>query len=1748
MRSLFDCPMRIPAVTAACVAIALLFTRAATLSAQTLPEGTMWIGTEAGWAFQSTFRPIMSGVADVAEGNYHLLVLKTDGTLCITGKNGQMELGQPGVKSLESLTQIASGVKAIAASDYGSYFVKDDGTLWVAGTNIPVEVDPGLPAIAPEFVQIAENVEEVSAGHGFVLVRKTDNTVWGTGAAYSGQLGKGSGDSPSGFIQIEEGAKAIATGFGHTLVLKQDGSLWGAGSNEFGQLGLEDSSNFMSFAQIATEVKAMAAGPHHTAFVKNDGTLWTCGANSEGQIGDGTLDDRRTPHPAASDVVSVGAGPGAIWFIKSDATLWATGGQDFQGNGAGSAGHKSPVQIATGAKIARPVGGTKFYLDTDDVLWGAGYPVAGELGDRGLTPEFGHALDSVSLVATNGFDSWVVKPDGTLWSGALPTLAQVPGVTDVKEIAAGASSSSAYYLKTDHTLWRIARGEKAKKIDADVRVISAGSNYVAYIKSDDTLWGWQEFYSIGVDFGPTNTPVKVAAGVRSVSAAAWHMLYVKNDNTLWGMGYPWLGFTNAPAWGSPYRSNPVELLTGIKAAAAHSERNAYISTDGSLWVLGAGFSDSAGPAVRMDTGVSTVAVTDRDVFYKKADDLLYRNRTVLHPGVQSFTATGWPLALIQRAQGLVAPTAASPARTVKTAVGASLILDAAFSGSAPISFRWEKDEEPVDSVERVASDRLTARLTVPYVQETSTGSYRAIGRNTAGEAVSEAVAIALVPGLSVSSIPDQVIELGAATEWLPFQLSNGGSESAIVLSAESSNPDVIPVENISFAGAGAARSVRVQATDARGGVAVISVLITDGGETAVTQFVVGVNGPPSISSIADQTINEDENSLSEITVSDDLTADRDLLITASSSNTTLVSANSVKITGTGSTRNVQVSPVRDQSGSAVITLTLSDGASSVTTSFTLTVVSVPDAPRIEAIASRTVEEDSPVQTFSVVVEDPDSPRSNLTYQVSHTNSALVNSSKLVLTPTASGFTLLATPEPNRFGESTITVTASDGVLTSSRSFTLAVVEVNDLPAISHIADQRFDEDKASATIPFTIDDVETAAGNLIVTAHSSNTGLIPKANITLGGTGANRTVKVKSVPNEWGSTRIRITVSDGTDESMQDFWVRVEPVNDAPKMSAIADQAINEDTSTKTLPFTVEDIDTSLSELKFYKSSSHMDLIPLGNIVLGGSGVNRTVKITPLKDRYGTSTIVLRVYDGHQSFVESFVVTVKPVNDAPTVTAIADQTINEDTSTKTLPFTVADIDTSVSKVKISKSSSDPNLIPVDNIVIGGSGASRTVKVTPAKNRSGTSTIVLKVDDGSLSSTETFKVTVKPVNDAPTVTAIADQTINEDTSTKTLSFKIDDIDTSVSKLKISKSSSDPNLIPVDNIVLGGSGAKRTVKVTPAKNRHGTATIALKVDDGSHSSTETFKVIVKPVNDAPTISKIAAQTVARNRSSAALAFTVGDAETAASSLKVTRSSSDTKLLPLSGIVLGGTGAKRTVKLTPAKNRTGTATVTLSVSDGKLKTKMAFKVKVSSSAKSLEEGPTITADLADQVVLTGQTLRLEVTSDDPAARVRWFRDDEELRGATTRELVLPKIKLIDAGGYRALLTNAKGQSTSRTAEVVVVAVDAQSVDVGSGRRLTGAVRVAGAADKLRLSLLLPADWRYVDGVAAGAQLLPQRGDVGLIEWQWREAALEHPARFTATLARTNSASPWTDVAGVLEIRVNSSTVRLPVERLLE
>lgn len=299
------------------------------------------------------------------------------------------------------------------------------------------------------------------------------------------------------------------------------------------------------------------------------------------------------------------------------------------------------------------------------------------------------------------------------------------------------------------------------------------------------------------------------------------------------------------------------------------------------------------------------------------------------------------------------------------------------------------------------------------------------------------------------------------------------------------------------------------------------------------------------------------------------------------------------------------------------------------------------------------------------------------------------------------------------------------------------------PTISGVANQSTLENATTPPLAFTIGDLETNAVDLAVAGVSSNQDVIPNANIVFGGSESNRTVTLTPAPNQSGVATITLTVSDGTTSASTSFAITVGTFNSAPTISSVANQSTLQNIPTTAIPFTVDDAQASPDSLGVDGSASNIALVPNSNIVFSGTGTNRTVTITPAAGETGSAIITIRVNDGLLTNATTFTLTVSTVNTPPTISAISGQTILQDTVLGPINFTIGDAETAAASLLLTGASSNPDLIPNANIVFGGSSENRTVTVTPATGQSGITTITLMVNDGVITVSRSFLVTVIP---------------------------------------------------------------------------------------------------------------------------------------------------------------------------------------------------------------------------------------------------------------------------------------------------------------------------------------------------------------------------------------------------------------------
>ena len=301
------------------------------------------------------------------------------------------------------------------------------------------------------------------------------------------------------------------------------------------------------------------------------------------------------------------------------------------------------------------------------------------------------------------------------------------------------------------------------------------------------------------------------------------------------------------------------------------------------------------------------------------------------------------------------------------------------------------------------------------------------------------------------------------------------------------------------------------------GTATVSVQVHDNGGTAnggvdtsaVQTFTITNTSPntaPTISNIANQSTNEDTASAAIGFTVNDAQTPNSLVVTATSSNTTLVPNAGITFPdNTGTTRSLVATPAANQNGTSTITVTVSDGSLTATDTFVLTVTAVNDVPSFTVGPNQSAPASSGAKSiagWATAISSGPNESQTLDFIVTSTNAGLFSVAPAV-SPTG---TLTYTPSAST-GTSTVSVrihdnggTANGGVTpVRSRPSPSPTTTPNTAPTISNITNRTINEDGNTGAVPFTIGDAQSNANSLVVTATSSNTTLVPERQHRLPG-------------------------------------------------------------------------------------------------------------------------------------------------------------------------------------------------------------------------------------------------------------------------------------------------------------------------------------------------------------------------------------------------------------------------------------------------------------------------------------------------------------------------------------------------------------------------------------------------------------------------------------------------------------------------
>ncbi|HWR60900.1 MAG TPA: FG-GAP-like repeat-containing protein [Clostridia bacterium] len=700
----------------------------------------------------------------------------------------------------------------------------------------------------------------------------------------------------------------------------------------------------------------------------------------------------------------------------------------------------------------------------------------------------------------------------------------------------------------------------------------------------------------------------------------------------------------------------------------------------------------------------------------------------------------------------------------------------------------------------------------------------------------------------------------------------------------------------------------------------------------------------------------------------------------------------------------------------------------------ITVNFVNDAPLFTKGSDVTVNEDSGAQTVSGwatgISGGPgsDSGQNTAFIIANNTNPGLFSAGPAIDTYYGN---LTFTPAANANGSAEVTIRLADDQGTANggqnmsapQTFNITVNAVNDAPTntvpvaqsvnedmvlIFSTADANFiqvsDPDAGMALIEVTLTATEGVLTLNGTTALSFDvgdgnedslmtfTGTLSDINTALNGLAFAPTAEYS------GGASISINANDQgntgaggafTDTDLINITVNI--VNDAPSFIKGADQSVGEDCGAQTVTgwatgITAGPPNESGQTLEFIVTNDNNDLFSVQPAV----AANGTMTYTPAADANGSAIVTVALTDNggtanggtDTTAFQTFVITVSAVNDAPSFAKGADQSVNEDCGAQTIAgwatgITAGPPNEEGQTLTFGVTNDNNGLFSVQPAV----AADGTLTYTPAADSNGSATATLYLSDnggtanGGTDTTglQTLTITVSSINDAPSFTKGADQIVNEDSGTQTITGWATGItagpsDEAGQSLIFNATNDNNGLFSVQPAV----AVNGTLTYTPAADANGSATVTLYLSDNGGTANEgtdtsavqTFTISINSMNDGSSFTKGADQIVnedcgAQTVTGWATGITAGPPNESGQTLEFIVTNDNNGLFSVQPAM----AANGTLTYTPAADANGSATVTVALTDNggvDTTTPQTFIITVS----SVNDTPSFTKG-ADQIV---------------------------------------------------------------------------------------------------------------------------------------------------------------------------------------
>ena len=663
-----------------------------------------------------------------------------------------------------------------------------------------------------------------------------------------------------------------------------------------------------------------------------------------------------------------------------------------------------------------------------------------------------------------------------------------------------------------------------------------------------------------------------------------------------------------------------------------------------------------------------------------------------------------------------------------------------------------------------------------------------------------------------------------------------------------------------------------------------------------------------------------------------------------------------------------------------VVVSASDGAFVDTQALSVVVGNVNEGPALVSGAGFAASEN--VLAAGVVrAADPDGD--SLTYAIA----GGADAAKFAIDAATGALSFIAAPNFEAPGDADgdnvyqVSVSASDGALTTSQAVTVTVGNVDEAPEIAGTAFGAVENGLAAGTLAASDPDGATLSYAIIGGNDAARFAVDAVTGALSFVTAPNYEAPGDSDGNNVYEFVVR--VSDGTLATVRAVTVTVANADEAPVISS---QTV----------FTVYENATPAGAIM----ASDPESAPVTYAIGGGADAagfaidaatgELSFLAAPNFEAAGDANgdnlyeVIVFANDGILTSSQAITVAVSNVNEAPTITSAS-------------TFSLAENGTAVATV----TSTDPEGTARTYTIAGGADAAKfaidaltgalTFVAAPNfeapsdANGDNVYQVIVSASDGALSDTQTLNVTVTNLNEAPTITSASAFSLNENgTSVATVT------------------STDPEGTPRSYAIAGGADAARfaidaatgalsfvaapNFEAPSDANGDNVYQVVVSANDGSLNDTRSLAITVTNVNEAPTITSASAFSVAENGTSVAT-VTSTDPEATERTYAIAGGVDAAKF-----VINSSTGALSFIaapnfEAPTDANGDNVYQVVVSASDGSLSDSQSLAITVT----NVSEAPTITSNggggTATVTVGENSSAVTTVTSTDPEGTARTY-----------------------------------------------------------------------------------------------------------------------------------------------------------------